>query len=229
MEDNFWSRGRWIALSARTPDGSGELDELRREVENLLASRRRLVLADDAARRDLERAFHDGVQQRLVGLAAGLELAASVDADPDLLRVRLAEIGREVANALEVTRSLAHRIYPPLIEAGGLAPALRAAAAERDVPTRIRIDAGIATEPEIAGAVYFCCLEILERVGVGTPVTIEVRREERALSFELLVADRPASGPISPAPDRIEALGGRLTIGRDAEGRTQVLGSVPSG
>ena len=143
----------------------GQFDALRREIAELRASRERLAMANDAERRSLERALHDGVQQLLVGLAANLELVArSIDADPAAAKQLLAETGRDAQQALEETRRLAHMIYPPLLEAGGLGVALRSAAASADVPVRIDVAPGAAYPPEIAGAVYFCCLVLLEAV-----------------------------------------------------------------
>ena len=205
----------------------GELDELRREVDELRASRRRLAVADDAEHRSLERALHDDVQQQLVGLAAGLELAAiSVDADPAAAKARLADMARDVQQALEDARKLAHRISPPLLEAGGLLPALRSAAASANVPTRIDVEAGPAYPPEIAGMVYFCCLQVLERARAGTPVTVTVRNDERALGFEV-VADCDLEAERLPLRDRVEALGGRLTFSSEPEHLTRLVGSVP--
>ena len=204
-----------------------ELDELRREIEELRASRRRLAVADDAERRNIERALHDDVQQELVGLAAGLELAArSVDTDPTAAKALLQEMGRDVSQALDDARNLAHRISPPLLEAGGLVPALRSAAASADVPTRIDVEAGPAYPPEIAGMVYACCLQVLERAGAGTQVTVTVRNDERTLGFEVL-ADCDLEAERLPLRDRVEALGGRLTFSSEPEHRTRLVGSVP--
>jgi signal transduction histidine kinase len=203
------------------------LDGLRREVDDLRASRRRLAVADDAERRDIERAFHDDVQQQLVGLAAGLELAAgSVDADPTAAKAHLADLGHEVQRALEDARRLAHRIYPPLLEAGGLLPALRTAAASADVPTRIDVEAGPGYPPEIAGVVYFCCLQVLEHAGAGTPVTVTVRSDDRTLGFEV-VADCDLDAERLPLRDRVEALGGRLSLSSEPDHRTRLVGSLP--
>lgn len=204
-----------------------QLDGLRLEVDELRASRRRMTLADDAERRKLERAFHDDVQQQLVGLAAGLELATgSVDADPVAAKQLLAEIGHDVQQALEDARRLAHRIYPPLLEAGGLVPALRSAAVSAEVPTRIDVETGPGYPPEIAGMVYFCCLQVLERAGAGTPVTVTVRSDERTLGFEV-VADCDLEAERLPLRDRVEALGGRLSLSSESDHRTRLVGSVP--
>jgi signal transduction histidine kinase len=204
-----------------------ELDGLRREVDELRASRRRLAVADDTERRNIERALHDDVQQQLVGLAAGLELAArSVDTDPDAAKALLTEMGREVLRALEDARRLAHRISPPLLEAGGLLPALRSAAVNEDVPTRIHVEAGPEYPPEIAGMVYLCCLQVLERARARTPVTVTVRNDERTLGFEV-VADCDLEADRLSLRDRVEALGGRLTFSSEPEHLTRLVGSVP--
>jgi signal transduction histidine kinase len=204
-----------------------QLDGLRREVDELRASRRRLAVADDAERRNIERALHDDVQQQLVGLAAGLELAVgSVDADPVTAKQLLADMRRDVQQALEDARRLAHRISPPLLEAGGLVPALRTAAASAGVPTRIDVETGPGYPPEIAGVVYLCCLQVLERAGAGTQVTVAVRNDERTLEFEI-VADCDLEAERLPLLDRVEALGGRLTFRSEPEHRTRLVGSVP--
>ena len=142
---------------------------MRREIEELRASRNRLALVADAERRDIERALHEGVQQDLVGLAANLEVAAgSVDSDPTAARALLDELQREARRALTEMQELAHRIFPPLLEAGGLVAELRTAASRARVPTRIDVDVDVVSPPEIAGAVYFCALDAFERAPTGT-------------------------------------------------------------
>jgi signal transduction histidine kinase len=216
-----------MALRERKADVVRQLDGLRLEVDELRASRRRLAVADDAERRSIERAFHDDVQQQLVGLAAGLELAVgSVDADPLAAKHLLAGMGRDAQQALEDARRLAHRIYPPLLEAGGLVPALRSAAVSANVPTRLDVEAGPGYPPEIAGMVYFCCLQVLEHAGAGTPVTVAVRNDERTLGFEV-VADCDLDAERLPLCDRVEALGGRLSFSSEPDHRTRLVGSVP--
>ena len=216
-----------MALREREAEAMGQLDELRREVDELRASRRRLAVADDAERRTIERDLHDDVQQHLVGLAAGLQLAAgSMDADPAAAKHLLAEMGRAVQVALEDARRLAHRIAPPLLEAGGLLPALRSAAVSADVPARIDVEAGPAIPPEIAGMVYLCCLQVLERADADTTVTIAVHNDEGTLGFEV-VADCDLGADRLLLHDRVEALGGRLSLSSESDHRTRLVGSVP--
>ena len=184
------------------------------------------MLAADAERRDIERALHQGVQQDLVGLAANLEVAArSVDSDPAAARALLDELQREARRALTEMQDLANRIIPSLLDAGGLAPELRAAASREGVPVRIDVDVQFTVPPEIAGAVYFCVLDSLERAPADTSVVVSVRGEEGALAFEV-VAERDLGAERRAAHDRVEALGGRVTIASDGD-RTTVTGSLP--
>jgi signal transduction histidine kinase len=183
-------------------------------------------MANDAERRSLERALHDGVQQLLVGLAANLEIATgSIDADPAAAKRLLAETGRDAQQALEETRRLALRIYPPLLEAGGLGVALRSAAASADIPVRIDVRPGATYPAEIAGAIYFCCLVLLEAVEAGTPVGIWVSDDAGTLTFGI-EAEGHVDAERLPIRDRVEALGGRLTIEGSGD-QTRAVGSLP--
>jgi signal transduction histidine kinase len=180
------------------------------EMEELRASRARVLEAADAERRRTERGLHDGVQQHLVALAVNLQLARQlVDSDPEALNALLDELTRDVHGALESVRALAREIYPPLLLDRGLADALRSAAAEAgasvQMSTRDRFP------PQVEAGVYFCCVELL-RPGA----TVRVWAEEDALVFE-------ASGEPTPAvADRVGALDGSLNV---EPGRT--TGRVP--
>ena len=200
---------------------------MRREIEELRASRKRLALAADAERRDIERALHEGVQQDLVGLAANLELAAgSVDSDPAAAKALLDEMQREARRALTEMQELAHRIFPPLLEAGGLVAELRAAASRAGVPARIDVDVDVVRPPEIAGAVYFCALDAFERAPAGTPVVVSVRGEEGALAFEIVADGDLGCGTPRPARSRRGAGRPGDDHARRAD-RTTVAGSLP--
>jgi signal transduction histidine kinase len=199
---------------------------LRREIEELRASRKRLALAADAERRDIERTLHQGVQQDLVGLAANLEVAAgSMEADPAAARALLDELQGETRRALTEMQELANRIFPPLLDGGGLVPELRAAASRAGVPARIDVDVHVTVPPETAGAVYFCALDAFERAPAGTPVGVSVRGEDGALAFEV-VADSDLGAERRAPHDRVEALGGHITIASEGA-RTTLAGSLP--
>ncbi len=180
------------------------------EMEELRASRARLLEAADAERRRTERALHDGVQQHLVALAVNLQLARQLaGSDPEALSAILDELTRDVHEALESVRVLARQIYPPLLLDRGLADALRNAAAEAGASVEMATSDRF--PPEVEAAVYFCCVELLR-----PRTTVRVWAEEDALVFE-------ASGEPTPAvADRLGALGGSLKV---EPGRT--TGRVP--
>lgn len=217
MTDNLRKR-RSIILEVRHVE----------QVAELRASRKRLVLAADAERRRIERDLHEGVQQHLVALAVNLQLAGRlIDTDSAAAKTLLDELGRDVQRALEEAAQLAERIYPPLLEASGLAAALRSAALSAGIRASVEVAAGTRYPPEIAAAVYLCCLEVLEHVRAGTQATVRVGDEEGELAFEVVGDDDCSDGDFERLRDRVEALGGRLTI-RSERGRgTRVSGSLP--
>ena len=227
MADNCRISGRGRdPLEIEQTDEQPTLDGLRREIEELRASRHRLALSADAARRSIERALHEGVQQDLVGLATNLEVAAgSLDSDPAAAKALLDELQQEARRALTEMQELATRIFPPLLEAGGLVPELRAAAARAQVPTVIDVVVSSAVPPDVAAAVYFCALDAFEQSPDGTPVAVTVRGEEGALVFEILV-DADLGAERRAPHDRVEALGGRVMIESGGD-RTTVTGSLP--
>jgi signal transduction histidine kinase len=215
-----------IVLGDRQADEMRALDGLRVESADLRASRKRLALAADAERRGFERSLHDGVQQQLVGLAANLELAAgSVDADPAAAKELLAEMARDIRDAIDQTRKLAERIHPPQLEVGGLVAAMRSAAADANVPARIEIARDLTYPPEVAGAMYFCCRDVLENVSAGSTVAITAQSDGAALAFDIVV-DGDLQADRSLLRDRIEALGGRCAIESESGHVTRVIGSL---
>jgi signal transduction histidine kinase len=204
------------------------LERLRLEVEELRASRKRLVLAADADRRRIERDLHQVVLQHLVALAVSLQLASqSADADPAAAKALLDEMGRDMQQALDETAQLAQRIHPPLLEAGGLAAALRSAAVSVGIRASLEVGAGASYPPEVAGAVYWCCLEALEHAGPGARATVTVRDKDGAVAFEVVEDGSGSGAGLERLRDRVEALGGRLTIASEPGRGTRVAGSLP--
>ena len=101
------------------------LDEVRRQADELRASRARIVEATDAERRRIERDLHDGAQQHLVALAVSVRLARQLaDVNPDQAKEILDQLGTDLQDAVQELRNLAHGIYPPLLMDRGLAEAL---------------------------------------------------------------------------------------------------------
>jgi signal transduction histidine kinase len=167
------------------------LDEVRRQADELRASRMRIVEAGDAQRRAIERDLHDGAQQHLVALAVNVNLARQIaDSDPDAAKAILEQVGGDLQEAVQELRNLAHGIYPPLLMDRGLREALSAAAGRSPIPTGVEADdLGRYAQP-IEAAVYFCVLEALQNAakhaGAGAEVTVSVREGEGALLFDVV-------------------------------------------
>jgi signal transduction histidine kinase len=222
MTENFL--GLHEREGCRLTAGHDEIERLHAELAELRASRARLVRAADADRRRIERELHGGVQQQLVALAVRLQLAESaLESDPAAAKALLEEVGRDVQDAVDEASRLAQRIYVPLLELG-LAAALRAAAVSAGVPASVEVSAGSSWPPEILHTVYACWLEALEHPGDAGPA-ITVGKDAGALVFEVV---RDASGADDDElRDRVEALGGGMTIRAEAGGRVRVSGSLP--
>jgi signal transduction histidine kinase len=222
---------------SRVESQQASIDRLHREITELQASRTRLVLAADAERRAIERALHEGVQQHLVALAVNLQVALGlVDSDHAAAKALLERMQGDVQCALDEAALLAQRIYPPLLDASTLAAALRADAATLGTRVSVVVDGGSRCPPEAVWTVYLCCLAILEQAGEGARTAISVRETPGALVFEIAEdgpgpARRTASWnrALDPLRDRVEAVGGRLSL-RSADGDgTRVSGSLPLG
>jgi CheY-like chemotaxis protein len=201
-----------------------------RQIEELRASRKRLVLAAGADRGRIERELHDGPQQLLVALAVELQQARKlVDDHPAAAGVLIDEMSSQLQEAVDALRALAHRIHPPLLEAGGLRLALRTTAAMLDVPTRVEVSEEPTLPSPLAAAVYFSCADALEHLGENAKIAISVFQEEETVVFEIIADDSDwvtADADVTPMRDRLEALGGGLTI-ESEPGHTSITGSLP--
>ena len=209
-----------------------------RLIEELRASRQRLVKAQDEERRRLERNIHDGAQQQLVALAVKANLAQSIaKRDPAKVEVMLGQLKAEATDALENLRDLARGIYPPLLADKGLAAALESQARKSSVPVSLESD-GLERYPqEVEAAVYFCCLEALQNIskyaGAST-ATIRLADGAGTLAFEVTDDGRgfdPGSTGygtgLQGMADRLDALGGSLEVRSTPGQGTTVAGRVP--
>jgi signal transduction histidine kinase len=216
------------------------LDEVRRQADELQASRARIVAASDAARRQIERNLHDGAQQHLVALAVNLRLARQIaERDTDTAKEMLEQLSHDLQAAVQELRSLAHGIYPPLLVDRGLPEALSAAGGRSALPTEVVVETSGRYTPEIEAAVYFCCLEAMQNAGKhagdSSTITVRVWEDAGALLFE--VADdgagfdpsarsAPGAGFVNMG-DRVGAIGGTFGV-QSAPGRgTRVSGRIP--
>ena len=140
-------------------------EQLMGTIEQLRASRQRLVTAQDEGRRRIERNLHDGAQQQIVALTVKLRLLGQiVDRDAEQAKSMAADLQSDANDALEQLRDLARGIYPPLLADRGLVAALEAQARKATVPTEVRSDGAGRYSQETEAAVYFCVLEALNNV-----------------------------------------------------------------
>jgi len=205
---------------------SDAVDRLQAELQQLRKSRKRIVVAADAHRRAVERALHDGVLQFLVALAVNLRrLGGLVDRDPSAAKALIDEMALQVTAALDQARELGQSIYPPMLEARGLASALRSATASAGVRASVTAPAEAGYAAEVAAAVYWCCMEALSSAPAGTEATVTVAEADGGLTFEVTVVDPYSDERLQRVRDRAEAFGGRLTSAED--NATRVAGWLP--
>jgi signal transduction histidine kinase len=210
-----------------------------RLIEDLRASRRRLVTAQDGERRRLERNIHDGAQQQLVALTVKAGLAERmIDRDPARARDLVAQIGAETTDTLEDLRDLARGIYPPLLADKGLAAALEGQGRKAAVPVAVKADGVGRFDPDVEACVYFCVLEALNNVAKyagASHVDVRLCLEDGGIVFEVrddgVGFDPAASGygtGLRGMADRLEALGGTLEVESAPRAGTKILGRVPA-
>ena len=212
--------------------------ELRATIGQLLASRRRLVEAQDAERRRIERNLHDGAQQQLIALAIQLGLLAESADDPDLIRQAIPDLKAQLSTALDDLRALARGIYPPLLAEQGLVMALRAQAARSPLPVVLEADQVGRYPQDTESTVYFCTLEALQNVAKharaygrdGPPVRLGRRpgvlgqRRRRRLPGR-----RTSHGSgLQGMSDRLAAHGGTLTVRSQPGQGTTITGRLPT-
>jgi signal transduction histidine kinase len=199
--------------------------EVLAQLEDLRASRARIVEAGDSARRRIERDLHDGAQQRLLTLLYELRLArAAADAEGNAgLAEQLASYGDEVQAALGEVRELAHGIYPAILTEAGLGPALETMADDAPLPVEIGAVPDERFGEPVERAAYVvaaAAIETASRNGADH-VALDVRREGDRVLVAIEGLDAAPSVQIA---DRVGALGGRISAGYGA-----LLAEIPCG
>ena len=212
--------------------------ELEQKARELAESRRRLVDVQDVERRRLERELNEGAQQQVVALKLKLGLAArQAERDrSDKAAMMIEQMGVDAQAAIDQIRALAQGIYPPLLEAHGLAAALSTLA--RLAPMEVQVEATVTDRHPLAveAAMYFCVSEALTNAAKHgeAPITVAMSDAGGEVAFE--VSD---SGPgfdpqtvrrgagLNNMTDRLDALGGTLTVASYRGGPTTIAGRVP--
>jgi signal transduction histidine kinase len=209
-------------------------------IEDLKASRVRLVAAQDGERRRIERNIHDGAQQQLVALQVKLGLTRSIaPKDARGAERLLSELQTETEQALSDLRDLARGIYPPLLADQGLIAALEAQARKSSVPVTVDADSIARFPQDIEAAVYFCVLEALQNVAKyanATAATVTLSATDGGLSFTVtddgIGFDPTTVGygtGLQGMADRLSALGGDVEISSAPGKGTTVAGRVLTG
>ncbi len=210
--------------------------ELRARLVELQASRARLVEATDAERRRIERDLHDGTQQRLVSIAMSLGLLeARLPAQAAAAQPIVRETRESLALALRELRELSHGIHPPLLAEQGLAAALDELCGRAALPTRLDIAVDDRLPDRVESAAYFLASEALTNAAKhshGTGILVVASREGAMLTVEVTddgIGGATASGGsgLRGLADRVEALGGRLTVSSPPGRGTTVRAEIP--
>jgi PAS domain S-box-containing protein len=210
-------------------------DELRARLEELAASRARIVTAGDSERRRLERNLHDGAQQRLVSLLLSLKLALG-QSDPGVARATLTQACEELALALEELRELARGLNPAVLTDHGLRAAIEMLAGRVPVPVDVA-DLPDRRLPEpVEAAAYYVIAEALTNVtkyARASSVRVAVAPTDAKVVVEVsddgVGGADPASGSgLRGLTDRVEALGGALEVVSRAGAGTTLRAEIPS-
>jgi PAS domain S-box-containing protein len=213
-----------------------DITERKRAEEELRASRVRLVEAQDAERRRLERNLHDGAQQRLVSLALTLRLAREQlpEASGDGLEL-LERAGEELTLALEELRELARGIHPAVLTERGLGPALDGVVARAPLPVDVTALPDERLPEAIEAAVYYVVSEALvnvARYANASRATVSVAPVDGRVVIEVSDdgvggADAAKGTGLRGLADRVEALDGRLEVESSAESGTRLRAEIP--
>ena len=237
-------------LGARVPvtsaDELGELaatfnamiSTLQMTSDGLKASRARVVVASDQARRRVERDLHDGAQQSLLLLNLKLGvIQRQIESDPQQASALLREARADLAVALQELRDLAHGVYPEILASDGIPAALTVVGGSKPAVIEARSFGRYAAEVE--AAIYFCCLEAIQNASkhAGDEAQVRVLLAERDghVTFEV-VDDGSGFDPADVRQDgfqnmidRIGAIGGTMQVDSAPGCGTRIVGSVPLG
>jgi signal transduction histidine kinase len=202
--------------------------------DDLKASRQRIVTAQDAERRRLERNIHDGAQQRLLSLSIAVGLARERAADPRLCE-DLDRVVQELGVAVSELRELARGMYPAILTDAGLGPALESLAHRASVPAKLRSVPGERLPAPVEATAYFVVSEALANVAKhsrATSATIDARLVDGHLSVEVSDdgiggADVSGGSGLIGLTDRVAALEGSLRVESPPGQGTRILAEIP--
>jgi signal transduction histidine kinase len=229
-----------VAAQATTAVANVRLaTQLKEGLDELSNSRVRLIAAQDAERRRIERDLHDGIQQEVVALIAGLRLARNRLSRNQLTADQLTDLQDQAREMLRELRELAHGIHPPVLTDNGLVAALESRLTRFPIPVEIIADDGLRGErfsEDVEGAAYFVACESLTNVAkhAGTDgARVRLSRFYNLLCLAVEDSGRgfqpngARSGGLANIRDRVEALHGQLTIESQVGAGTSIRAELP--
>ncbi|MBV9414058.1 MAG: sensor histidine kinase [Solirubrobacterales bacterium] len=236
LKDNVELIDSVCAAAALTLENERLQAELRARLGQLQASRARLVDATEAERRRIERDLHDGTQQRLVSLAMSLGLLETkLPADPEAAKPIAQEARAALAVALEELRELSQGIHPAVLTERGLVAALEELADRAALPAYLEVSIDQRPCEAVEAAAYFVVSEALTNAAKhshASEVRIAASRAGGLLAVE--VKDNGIGGAVLVGgsglrglTDRVEALGGRLTVSSPPGRGTTLRAEIP--
>jgi PAS domain S-box-containing protein len=211
--------------------------ELHARLEELAASRARIVTAGDVERRRLERNLHDGAQQRLVALSLSLRIAlAKLESDPPAAKPVLSAASEELALALDELRELARGLHPAVLTDRGLSAAVEMLAGRAPVPVEIVEVPEERLPAPVEAAAYYLIAEALTNVAkYAQASTVRVRVAGRDGRLVVEVCDDGVGGAdpgtgsgLRGLADRVEALGGTLEVVSPRGDGTTLRAEIPA-
>jgi len=212
--------------------------ELRAQLEEVRASRARIVEAADGERRRLERDLHDGAQQRLLALRLAVRKARNRLADRDAdLDGALAEIDQGLQTTLDELRALAQGVHPPILVQHGLPAALESLAEKAPVPVDLTVPVDVRLPPGLEAAAYFIASEAVTNAckhARANRVSLALARVNGQVTLDVVDdgvggANADLGTGLCGIRDRVEAHAGRLRIESPGGRGTRVHVDLPCG
>jgi signal transduction histidine kinase len=202
----------------------------------LTASRVRIVAAADDTRRRIERDLHDGAQQRLVSL--GLEMrSAEASVPPELhsFKDQISHLVTGLAGVSDDLQEISRGIHPAILSKGGLGPALKTLARRSAVPVELDVGVDRRLPDSVEVAAYYVVAEALTNAAKHAQASeVTVRVEAEGTNLHLLIRDDGIGGAdtargsgLTGLVDRVEALGGKLTISSPPGSGTSLSVKIP--
>ena len=215
---------------------------LAEQLDELTASRERLVGAQDDERRRLERDLHDGVQQNVVAQIAGLRLARNRLERGELTPDELVELQDQARETLTDLREIARGIHPPVLSDNGLVAAVESGVARYPIPLAIHADDAVRAErypDDIETTAYYVVREALANTAKhanASHATVGLSREDGRLRIAIADdgcgIDPPGAGSASHGGlanirDRVAALRGTMSVAANRPSGTRVVVELP--